>query len=426
MDEFTMFVKSPPKFAIIAALEATLFNKANLAQLRGTGRVNGVLVMPTNLTHIMESPDVTYPNRQYGLYPLSDHQWNPNGTGLSYMNFDYPIFRLKSYHVEQVENASRMNQERNYRFPLRGLKMSASMWAAHNSETCLRRGFCEPLGGQNVYSSLQPLLPEERKKIILITSTLDSSAFFHEDVLGGDAFTASVVASLAVADVLTRSDFSTYRKNVVFSFFNAEAWGFIGSKKWVYDLKPSWECLEIDPNDPYWCLNPKLSMLALQNLSLASLEYIIDLNQVAGFQSPSSLDSTLFLHQDNQLNEQSSQLSDLFLTMARLSNATNLMRKASADPTIGPGLPPGSLMSFLATNRSLAGITISDFKDQFTNPYFFSVYDNAFSIDLDRATTVICQLVNITAKVVDFLATESSLLSSTSNVAPNCTLVSFT
>lgn len=424
MDELFAFLNSQPTFSIIAVLEATLFNQSNLDLLQKTHRVNGILLMPTNMIKAMNSPDVTYPNKAYGLYPSSSYEWNPNGTGLSYVNFDYPIFRLDNNQVELIENATRTNKDSGYKFPLNGLEMSAFMWAAHDSQTCLRRGFCDPLGGQSVYSSLQTLLPEERKKTILVTSTLDSSAFFHEDALGGDAFTTSVVAALAVADALNRSNLLSYKKNVIFSFFNAEAWGFSGSKKFVHDLN-AFGCIKIDANDPFTCLDPKQSIIALHNLSFASLEYIIDFNQVAGLHYPSS-DGTLFLHMDNQPNEQSSYLAHIFFEIAKNSSAeTNFMKNAVPDPTSGPGLPPGSLMTFLAANRSIAGIMISDFKDKFANPYFFSAYDNSVNIDLDRTTRVICQLSDIAAKTIYLLATESTLdPMPLFNFGSNCTLVS--
>lgn len=424
LDELETFLKRKPGFSIIAVLESVLFTRENLEKLRSTSLVAGVLVMPSDdRSTVVDSPEVVYPNRAYGLYPFSSYEWNPRGNGFSYDSFDYPIFRLSRNYTDLIKNATFANKHNGYVFPLNGMELSAFMWAAHDSQTCLRRKFCLPLGGKTVYSSLQSIIPGQRKKAILVTSTLDSSAFFHDNALGGDAFTASIVAGLAIAECLSRLNVSSFDKNVIFSFFDAEAWGFSGSKKFVYDLSQP-VCLETDPNDPFECLNPRGRVPMLNNLTWMSLDYIIDLNQVAGINYGSS-NGSLFLHVDNQPNPQSSWLADLFTQIAKSLFGPGFIEIAFPDPAKGPGLPPGSLMSFLQMNRSIPSVMISDFNDSFVNPHFFSAYDDALNINLTRTAAVLCHFSTITANVVYALATDTALdVLSSKGINSSCTLVS--
>jgi nicastrin len=424
LDELENFLMRKPSFSVIVVLEPMLFTRKNLEKLHQTKLVAGILVMPSDDRSIVaDSPEVVYPNRAYGLYPFSSYEWNPRGNGFSYDSFDYPIFRLSRNYTDLIKNATFANKHSGYVYPLKGMELSAFMWAAHDSQTCLRRKFCLPLGGKSVYSSLRSIIPGQRRKTILVTSTLDSSAFFHDSALGGDAFTASIVAALAITECLNRLDVSSFNKNVVFAFFDAEAWGFSGSRKFVYDLNQP-DCLEIDLNDPSKCLNPRGPVPMLNNFTWISLDYIIDLNQVAGI-NYGSPNGTLFLHMDNQPNPQSSWLADLFVQIAMALFGPGFMKRAFPDPAKGPGLPPGSLMSFLQMNRSIPSVMVSDFNDSFANSHFFSAYDDALNINLTRTATVLCQLSTIVANVVYALATDTALdLLPPEGINSNCTLVS--
>lgn len=422
--ELETFVRTELGFSVILVLESLLFTLENLKLLFEKRIVTGILLMPPeNRTNLQDSPETTYPNKAYGLYPSSTYEWNPLGSGLLYVKADIPIFRLNPSHVELIKKSVRDNRERNYRFPLNGLEMSSFMWGAHDSQTCLRRKFCIPLGGQSVYSNLASLGQREFKKTVLFTSTLDTSSFFHDIALGADAFTAGIVTALAIAETLTRLDMSSFKKNVAFAFFNAESWGYGGSKKFVHDLN-LFSCLQIDPDDPFMCINPRRSTPILNSLSMTSLDHVIDLNQIAGLNYNSS-NGTLFLHLDNRPNEQSSQLANLFLQVSQNFSRPNFIRRAFIDPYNGPGLPPGSLMSFLAVNRTIPAVMITDFQTSFVNPYFFSMYDDATSIDLNKTADILCEFSKVATMVAYLLVTESDLDSlSPHYIQPNCTLVS--
>lgn len=98
------------------------------------------------------------------------------------------------------------NEEKGYRnFPLKAIDFDLFMWAAVNSETCLRRGWCQVVGGMSVYSS--PSLniePEDKKPIIIVSSNIDSRSLFHDLTVGSSKDVSGLVTVLAIADALKK------------------------------------------------------------------------------------------------------------------------------------------------------------------------------------------------------------------------------
>ncbi|XP_010788148.1 nicastrin [Notothenia coriiceps] len=94
---------NPPYLVI---LESALFTRSIMMKLKnGSGRVAGVAVIMPN-TNPLEgfSPHTSCPNENTGVYsetydPSLAHcnvtVWNPFGNGLSYEEFDFPIFSMK-------------------------------------------------------------------------------------------------------------------------------------------------------------------------------------------------------------------------------------------------------------------------------------------------------------------------------------------
>uniref|UniRef100_UPI00398ED11E nicastrin n=1 Tax=Pristiophorus japonicus TaxID=55135 RepID=UPI00398ED11E len=83
-----------------------------MLRLKVTARVTGVaVVIPAAPSGPRFSPDRRCPNDGYGLYSESYGSeyancngtlWNPDGNGLSYEDFPFPIFMLKDENETQL------------------------------------------------------------------------------------------------------------------------------------------------------------------------------------------------------------------------------------------------------------------------------------------------------------------------------------
>lgn len=79
------------------------------------------------------------------------------------------------------------------------------MWAAVNSETCLRRGWCQVVGGMSVYSTPSlDVSADDKKPIVVVSTSMDSRSLFHDLTVGASSDVSGMVAVLAIADALSR------------------------------------------------------------------------------------------------------------------------------------------------------------------------------------------------------------------------------
>lgn len=68
------------------------------------------------------------------------------------------------------------------------------MWATQNTQLCLERGFCLPVGGQSPWATLGPL--DASKDVIMAVSGLDANAFFHGNAKGAVSTVSGAAALL--------------------------------------------------------------------------------------------------------------------------------------------------------------------------------------------------------------------------------------
>lgn len=100
-----------------------------------------------------------------------------------------------------------------------------------DSPTCIRKGNCQPIGGQSVWASEAPVKSE--RPIVLVATQMDDASLFYEDASGRTAITASVL--LAVAQAIRALPVSRSNQLLV-AFFQGESWGRGGSRQWVGDI----------------------------------------------------------------------------------------------------------------------------------------------------------------------------------------------
>lgn len=104
------------------------------------------------------------------------------------------------------------------------------MFATGDTETCIRRKSCDPIGGKSLYGSFSPI-SETQEKILLINSA-DSNSFFHDISISTDADISGMVANLLVAESIRRGLSEEERiglkRQIIFAMFDAESWGYVG------------------------------------------------------------------------------------------------------------------------------------------------------------------------------------------------------
>ena len=176
--------------------------------------------------------------------------------------------------------------------------------------TCLRRQNCQPLGGRNVWATLNEIESSSSDRLILATAGIDSSAFFHDQAIGSDADISGTVALLGAIEALGKVNADSWVKQPLFVLFTGEAFGFIGSHSFVKDIS-NFTCT--DPRGTY-CRYPYRLDTTFDRLHLDMIDAYLELNQVGFFPN----DGTYALEDGGVSNQVIKRVQKLFYTLIRI------------------------------------------------------------------------------------------------------------
>lgn len=381
-DDIKFIVNDPPAPPYAPILRPKMFTRENILRLRDSTFVSAIVLVNDTEGLTSFSQESRCPNQffSHAKQPVCDAikpetTWNPYGTGLLHENFDIPIIFLASKNesdkVVKCFEQFNKNIDEQRSSALCSIEINSFMSAGANSEICIRRSkyagflkqitYCDPLQGKNVYGTLFPrevVNPENRtndpdEKFILISARLDTTSMFDGIALGavGDlASVATLVSSAHFLRKIVKNDVYVKSKlNVMFVLFNGESYDYIGSQKFLYDLKKK-------------TIFPVPSSYR-RPLTLDNILMMIDIGPLDGFETLS------IYHLDD-----SSNFAKKFSNSVQFYNnkfGLNVVM-TSRDTN---NFPPVSAQTFLRENSSFPAIVIAAKKVD--NKFYHSVYDDA-------------------------------------------------
>uniref|UniRef100_A0A8C8FHU9 Nicastrin n=1 Tax=Oncorhynchus tshawytscha TaxID=74940 RepID=A0A8C8FHU9_ONCTS len=394
---------NPPYMVL---LESSLFTRSIMMKMKNeSNRVAGVAVVVPNTSPPEFSPHTTCPNENTGVYsdnygPNLAHcnttVWNPRGNGLSYEEFDFPVFSLKEDNETEFIKQCYLDHNRAVngsapQYPLCAMQLFSHMHAVTNTPTCMRRNdinFSINPGTQTatVVSRdtllLEPcflgtlLLPVFQ---VLSTRFLDSRAFFWEVSTGAEGSVSGFVTLLAAAQALREvTHAAPPTRNILFAFFQGETFDYIGSSRMVYDMENGKFVIDLD-----------------------NIHSVLEIGQVAVHSG-----TNLFLHSD-PVSRRNNTVNDENL-VNNLQSSTAGLGFLLVEPNVSQPLPPSSLQRFLRA-QPIPGIVLADHESAFNNRYYESFYDNAANLNLtypsDLSPEEQLEFVTDTAKSLTDVAT---------------------
>ncbi|CAL1681355.1 unnamed protein product [Lasius platythorax] len=342
-----------------------MFTRNTLVRLRNTDNINGVL-LTKNTSHERPSkysPEDKCPNRYSGYKKCNDMKpWNPFGSALLMEDWPFPMFYTQNQTaLEAIRSCFQTHNahdlETQYQRSLCAIEMKSFMYAAVNSESCIKRTdfklnfnptqFCDPLGDRNIHWPLAPL-DENNNTVIMVTARLDASSLFDGISPGAGNVVTGLVTLLATAYYLNHLNATVDKTNVVFSLLNGEAFDYIGSSRMVYDLKQN-----------------NFNALGGINLNIDDIKSVIEFGQLDR--------EEIFLHSNGEDGD----------TINRLQKALNV----SNDNVLNGSVPPTSVQSFLEAKPNLTTVVISNHGVRFKNRYYNGILDDADSLGFNRNDT---------------------------------------
>ncbi|XP_062453768.1 nicastrin isoform X2 [Rhea pennata] len=373
-----------PPYMIL--LDGNLFNRRVMLQLKGTSRVSGLAVAIAKPSPPQGfSPGLKCPNDGFGVYskdygPQFAHcnstVWNPVGSGLSYEDFDFPIFLLEDANETQV--IKQCYQDHNVphdgsgpEYPLCAMQLFSHMHAVTSTVTCMRRSsiqstfslnpevVCDPLLDYNVWSTLQPINSSGKvnpeKEVVIVATRIDSHSFFWNVAPGAESAVSSFVTHLAAAEALHKvSDVHLLQRNIMFTFFQGETFDYIGSSRMVYDME----------KDKF-------------PVRLENIHSFVELNQVALRNG-----SVLWMHTDPVSRKNESIQMQVKNLLEILSNSSVGAKVTLQEVGYSQPLPPSSFQRFLRA-RHIPGVVLADHHTSFQNRYYQSIYDTPENIRME-------------------------------------------
>ncbi|AQK55161.1 Nicastrin [Zea mays] len=209
-------------------------------------KVAGVLVESNGVNNDLQelSPDRKFPQDDFAPYSNHSHDWNPAGSGIMWNKYNFPVFLLSEESTNTLQKISEKNEKTGNGYKANvaefDLVMQTTKAQTHDSASCLKEQSCLPLGGHSVWTSLPPLnngSTEHPKPLILAIASQDSASFFRDRSLGSDSPISGLIALLTAVDALSHiHGLSKLKKQLVFAVFNGEAWGYLGSRKFLQEL----------------------------------------------------------------------------------------------------------------------------------------------------------------------------------------------
>uniref|UniRef100_A0A8C2ZK33 Nicastrin n=1 Tax=Cyclopterus lumpus TaxID=8103 RepID=A0A8C2ZK33_CYCLU len=381
---------TPPYLVI---LESSLFTRSIMMKLKnGSSRVAGVAVVTPNANPSQgTSPHTSCPNENTGVYTENYDPtmarcnvtvWNPLGTGLSYEEFDFPIFAMKEDNDTQVIRQCYMDHNRagngsTPQYPLCAMQLYSHMSAVTDTATCMRRNninfslspemVCDPLSDFNVWASTRPLNNtakghKEGESVVLAAARLDSRSFFFDIAPGAESGVSGFVALLAAAHALRNAtQEAPPPRNILYAFFHGETFDYIGSSRMVYDMEKNNFAVDLD-----------------------NIHSVLEVGQVCIF------------------------MSCVKKLILRLQSAASGLNVSVEEPGFSQPLPPSSFQRFLRA-RPIPGVVIEDHRSAFTNSFYESMYDNAEYLNIsyppDLTPDEQLEYVTDTAKALTEVAT---------------------
>uniref|UniRef100_A0A0C9RQH0 Nicastrin n=1 Tax=Wollemia nobilis TaxID=56998 RepID=A0A0C9RQH0_9CONI len=333
------------------------------------------------------SPDKTFPLADFAPYKNKTYIWNPVGSGILHHNYNFPIFILSQESTAVLIKASASNKKWNFKYPVNvaefDLVMQTTKSGTHNSHSCLKEGSCLPLGGYSVWSSLPPInvsSSSPKKPVILAIAAMDSMSFFRDKTLGADSPLSGMIALLAAVDVLSQIDgTSEWAKQLVFLVFTGEAWGYLGSRRFLSELASGAD--------------------SVSGLSSELIDQVVELGSVGKAMMKGV--PTFFAHGQQDSDSSKAILKAFEQAAASFGSESIKFERAS---TSNPGIPPSSLMSFLHKDPLTPGIVLEDFNMTFRNEFYHSHLDDLSNIN----STSITAAASVVSRALYILANNGS------------------
>jgi len=339
--------------------------------------LQAVFVYPDNNSVTSSAP--RFPNKNQSCYQ-SDYEWNPYGNGEELFKYDFPMFYPPKAYGTYLINKIIADGSKA------GFFVQVHMYSRGSIENCLEEGLkfgrqCDIIGGLSLIGSFNENLTG--KSVWAITN-FDSFGIFPYGQIGADYSISGYVTLLSALESLKSLDWKAAKKNLRFAFFDAEETGYMGSSRFINDIK-SFDCKTWVNDTSVYCKSPYRTNMEFMNMSIDDFESIVEVKSVGLCENC----NTLYAHTMKTAN------STDFVNDIKSKVSSPLSIQFSSAGT--PGIPPSSTHSFIKELPSIPHVVFTGYSSQFINQNVGKPSDSNYNISyiVNASTTLARTLASL-------------------------------
>ena len=230
-----------------------------------------------------------------------------------------------------------------------------------------------------------------QRPIVMMATSIDSTSMFHDASPGANSAATNILALLMAAKLVGSSVLDTtldgLSKRIMFGFFQAESYGYVGSRSFLRDVSyPGFQCDEGrtvpavaknagsgDDNKEVkmGCLNPLRTDLDFTKLGEISGMIAVDQVGVLG------TDQTFYVHGENAGGNDNGFLANILLQLG--SNDWTIASSAAENDDNGqPAIPPTPLQSLIKLSEgAVGGAVLAGYDEAFVDASYYHSHRDA-------------------------------------------------
>jgi nicastrin len=262
---------------------------------------------------------------------------------------------------------------------------------------------CLPLAGTSVWATPgsppqaneknnRDLSSSSGKPVFMLAAGMDATSMFHDISPGANAAASNILTILMAAkligNAMSDSELDALPNRIVFALFQAETYGFTGSRNFLHDLAyPGFSCKtglvrsvsKLGDKSDFGCLSPLRPSIRFADLG--AIAGMLSIDQVGH----AVADGILYVHADQNNDNYGNYLVNLLKYSS--TGAFSVTKSSIADNGNGYPYPPSPLTSLLKLSEgAVGGAVLSGYDYSFTGKVsYHSVHDsaNVFQFELE-------------------------------------------
>uniref|UniRef100_A0A0N4Z9D2 Nicastrin n=1 Tax=Parastrongyloides trichosuri TaxID=131310 RepID=A0A0N4Z9D2_PARTI len=382
----------------IPVIDLKYVTKSFINKLISSSVINGVIFYTKDISSFPFSEDSECPNREYSYYEndIKDGcNWNSNSAllrdGFRFLDWNKPVFLISNQ--TEIDILAKAYQKFNFPYknvrengsPLALLNLKMAIENIKSSKICnlLSKSYftkfwgyqaqdtCSNFENVNVFASI-PFYDDNVKDVetFILSTRMDSFSSFYNTTFGDTSVLTSVITNIVVAEALGQKleilekHLKERKKQILFAFFHGESLGYIGSSRFIYDIKQK----DLLPNKN------------IRKMELKDISMYVETNMILPYDENFYTNHMQKIFYDKNVLEKHSSKINTYADIYKKIMREEGFEVKNTGPS--PKIPPSSYYSFLKEDSTTPGFVILPAEVSYYNTKVNTISDTTIRSNL--------------------------------------------